>query len=329
MTGSEFMAIALSNPDYLPARKILQARGLDFTPASCRPSIITQILTLTPDDFDNPIFSYIAEANATGRDIDEVIIRANATDRKTSYVENFFKSFEDEKTPERLFIIIGETGVGKSYMVEKRYPDIPQYACNKSLDPYSLCYFLADIDGTGLKPYETPFLERLKKGGAVFLDEISELSHETLMFIQGLTDEKKTVVIGNEVIHIAKTFRIIATMNPPSETDERTPLGDAILGRAVGIVFTMTDDLICSRLDVTPNWLNAVRTIYTLVAGAGMMDVRALNFRDYQRFSKYDFETQFKFKMCMGDVTNIEAFEKIQNTVEYEKLLKDVIDARG
>ena len=158
------------------------------------------------------------------------------------------------------------------------------------------------------------------------MDEGNELPQDTLMFIQGLTDEKKNVVIGDETVEIAKGFKILMSLNPPSETDERMPLGDALLGRAVGIVLELTDEIICKRLNVTENWLYAVRTLYNHIRNSGMIDMRDLNFRDYQRFIKYNFETQLQFKVCMGDVTNIKEFRKIQTTGEYQRLLKRILE---
>jgi hypothetical protein len=203
-----------------------------------------------------------------------------------------------------------------------------QYACNRALDVFSLCYYTDDKERNGaMASYETPFLKALKSGGQVFLDEMNELPHETLMFIQGITDEKKSVVIGDEVVHISPTFRILGALNPPSETDERTPLGDALLGRAVGHVLELTDDIISQRINKSKKWLSVVRRLHNYVAQSGMIDVRPLSFRDYQRLAKYDFESQFKFKVCMGDVSNIRNYEKLTLTGEYDRLINEVQNA--
>ncbi len=122
------------------------------------------------------------------------------------------------------------------------------------------------------------------------------------MFIQGLTDEKKRVVIGDELVKISNGFKIIMSLNPPSETDERMPLGDALLGRAVGFVLELTDQIIMKRLKVSEQWLYGVRNLYNHIRNSGMIDMRELSYRDYQRFIKYDFETQFQFKALAGDV---------------------------
>lgn len=280
----------------------------------------------------------ILERVVNGEDLKELIKSANTEQvfihelerklkrQKTDGLESFFNAFENPNTKERLFILLGETGVGKSYVIEKRYPNIVQYACNRSMDTYSLLYYLAD-NGNGLAPHPTPFLKALTDGGKVFLDEMNELPHETLMFLQGITDEKSSIVIGDQTVAISPEFKLIAALNPPSETDERIPLGDALLSRSVGYVLRMTDDLLCKRLNVTKDWLYKVRTLWNYIRNSNLIDVRPLTFRDYQRFSTYDFETQLVYKVSMGDVSNITAMDKIMETGEYQRLLEDVLNA--
>ena len=328
ISPSEMLKIATNNKLFTYARKILSQFNTEFTIYSCSDDMIDTIVNLYDDSRAEELkalVELIIESNSKEQDIEELKINKQQKKKEMDVVDNFFSAFESPNTKERLFIIMGETGVGKSFIVEQRYPNIIQYASNKGLDPYSLCYYLADKDGTGLKPYETPFLQAIRKGEHVFLDEGNELPQDTLMFIQGLTDEKRTVVIGDEIVEIGKGFKIIMSLNPPSETDERMPLGDALLGRAVGIVLELTDDIICKRLNVTEQWLYSVRTLYNHVRNSGMIDMRDLNFRDYQRFIKYNFETQFQFKVCMGDVTNIKEFRKIQTTGEYQRLLERIL----
>jgi hypothetical protein len=328
ITPNQMLHIATNNPNFTVARKILSNYETEFTIFSCSEEMIDKVIELHTKKDESELeklVELIKESNAKEQDIEEIRFNKERKEKELNVVDDFFKAFENPNTKERLFIIMGETGVGKSYIVEQRYPNIIQYASNKGLDPYSLCYYLADKDGTGLKPYETPFLQAIRKGEHVFLDEGNELPQDTLMFIQGLTDEKRTVVIGDEVVEIAKGFKILMSLNPPSETDERMPLGDALLGRAVGIVLELTDEIICKRLNVTESWLYSVRTLYNHVRNSGMIDMRELNFRDYQRFNKYNFETQFQFKVCMGDVTNIKEFRKIQSTGEYQRLLEKVL----
>lgn len=320
----DFLQIVMGNKNYSDALELVKKHGADFTMYSCTDETINLVLGSSQEDLPE-IIERIKKANLEEIYIHDIVVRRK---NKVDPLDMFFKSFESLETKERLFVLLGETGVGKSYIVEKRYPMIPQYACNKLLDPYTLCYYTDDKDKNGsLSNYETPFLKALKRGGQVFLDEMNELPHETLMFIQGITDEKKSVVIGDEVITISPTFRILAAMNPPSETDERTPLGDAILGRSVGHVLRLTDDIICERLGKSQKWLSAVRKFHNYVSQSGMIDVRPLDFRWLQKFVKYDFESQFEYLVSMGDVINIRNYEKLTLTGEYDKLLQEVYNA--
>ena len=318
---TEFLRIAMSNKDYNDAVVKLKGAGADFTIYSCNENIIEKVIKATDDELAE-LSQLINEANEKEIYIDD--IERKIKKAKVDYTEKFFEAVDDPNSKERLYILLGETGVGKSYMIEQRYPNIPQYACNQALDPYSLCYHMDD-KGDGLKPYETPFLKAVKEGGKVFLDEMNELPHDTLMLIQGITDEKKSMVIGNETVDIHPAFKLVAAMNPPSETDERTPLGDALLSRAVGLVIELTDEILVKRLGVKQKWLTEVRRLFNYVRQSGMVDVRPLSYRDYSKMAKYDFETQFKFKVCMGDLSNIHMYESLQDTGEYQKILGQVL----
>lgn len=323
ITKEELLGYLLNNKDFEDASAILKSHNTQFTIYSCNDKNIGLVMS-----GDKKIIDYIKRANNEKKDI-EIIIREETTVTKTQemVVNEFFDYAVNEMSSERLFILMGETGVGKSTVLEERLNKLENsvlYTGNESIDPYQLCFFLADKDGKGLKPYKTPFLDRVEKGGVVGLDELNLFPRDTLMLIQGLTDDKKTIVIGDEIVHIHPKFKIIATMNPPSETDERKPLGDALLGRAVGCVMELTDKIICSRLNIKQQWLDNVRTLYAHIRNTGLIDLRDLDFRDYKKMSKFDFEEQLKFKVCQGDVSNIAEFRKIKETGEYKKLLTEI-----
>lgn len=318
ISPAEFQRIS-STKEYATARGILKMHGADFSSYNLTQETVDKLVS---GEYDEAFMKAMKKSYDESIDIDVILIQS------VDKVSEFFSAFEDENTKERLFLLIGETGVGKTYEITSRYPNIIKYACDKSIDSYSLMWFLADTDGTGLKPHATPFQKAIVEGHAVYMDEINLLPFETLMLLQGLTDEKEDMVVGDKVVTIHKNFRILGTMNPPSATDERTPLGDALLGRAVGLVMKLTDDMIISRLDTTQEFLDSVRSLHRFCKMSGSLtDVRELSFRDYQRFLKYDFETQFEFKMAVGETSNVQAFANIQSTGEYQKKLKEVYNA--
>lgn len=329
-TENILIKIAMTNKNYKKADEILKLFNTQFTINSITNEIVDKVVELYENeelDEIKELVECINESNTTGKSVEEVKalreIERRQESRKTERINRFFSEVKDPNNKERLYILIGESGVGKSYLIEKELPDVPQYACNKYLDPYSLCYTLTQTESGELAPVESVFLKALKNGGIVFLDEMNELPHDTLMFIQGITDEKKNVVVGGEKIDIHPEFKIIASLNPPSDTDERTPIGDALLGRAVGLVLELTDQIIISRLGCTQKFLNLVRRLH-LTISTSFDDVRDLTFRDYQRFLKYDFEDQFQFKVCMGSINNIKNYNAIKETGEYINLVNEI-----
>ena len=259
--------------------KRLKPFNESLTLFSTTPELIDRFLNMNEQEFKE-VVDKIKIANKEERFLDLFIdLKERPADNER--LEAFFSHFE-KPSKERLFLLIGETGVGKSYSVEKRFPNIIQYACDGMLDPYRLMFELTN-KGEGLEPVPTPFNIALQKGGLVMLDEINELPMDTLMFLQGLTDEKKSVVVGERIVEIHPNFKILGTLNPPSETDERKPLGDALLGRAVGFVMKLTDELIAERLDISLDYIKSIRELHNYIRYSGLEDVRELNFRDFKK----------------------------------------------
>jgi len=314
------------------ARQILKdanQENLVFTIYSSNPSIIERVIN---DNDKTEIFDLIKTANTSNKDIETVIFERKYRKTTKAPLEQFFDAFDNPSTKERLFILMGETGVGKTYLVEKRYSNLPIWNCNKALEPYDLCYFLADIDGSGLKPHETPFLKAVRgefEDCRIILDEFNNLPFDTLMFIQGLTDEKESIVLFDKRIKISPKFKILATQNPPSRTDDRQPLGDALLGRSVGFVLEMTDDMIVERLGASKKWLSLIREQFREIQASRMTDIRMLDYRDFQKFFKYDYETQLKYKVSQGDIENIAKFNQIAQTSEYQSKVQEILQERA
>jgi hypothetical protein len=334
ITQEEFRDLFMNDPNYPIAREALDKLGyeeLSLSPYNTNANMLKVIVALKSQGADNQI-KELAElmtiAHDTQTDIDIVIKSEERKKTKRNGLESFFAAFEDKKSPDRLFILVGETGVGKTYIATNRYPKATVLNCHEGIDAYSLMYSLEPNAQGQLIPTKTPFHNAVLEGHSTIMDEMNLLPHETQMLIQGLTDRKSHIVVGSEIVKIADGFRILATMNPPSETDERRPLGDALLGRAVSYVLELTDDIICQRLKVSKKWLSAIRNLYNHLRASGFIDVRNLDYRDYDKMSRYDFEEILKSKICQGDVSNIRNYATVIQTGEYEKLCDDVRNAQ-
>lgn len=326
--------IVINNKKYPEAKKILldyyekveKAQGKYHMPArisiySATPNTIKRIIE---DEDKAEIIELVRESLEQKTEIAKLLLKKEAERRNQDKLESFFELFDKGLGGRRLFILAGETGVGKTYSVLKRYPDISTYTCTKALDPYSLLKVYDDKDGKGMRAVKTPFYFDLVEGRPTFFDEINNGNWEFLMMLQGITDDKDHFVFEDEVIPIHPNWRAICTMNPNSDTDERQQLGDALLGRSIGVIMTLTDEILIERLGVDAEWLSLVRKLFIYVRSSGFIDVRDLNYRDYESLFKADFETQFEWLFGRGDIENIRSFNAIKESQEYREEINKI-----
>jgi hypothetical protein len=337
ITREEMTKIILNDPEYDTVQTILSKHKLevDFTVYTMSKNVLLTFIKLdNANDIKGikDLVALITEANTREKDLEELIFEKTMKAQQVDGLGQLLNAFEDDNNPDRLFVLIGETGVGKTHLLTQRYKDqdIPFYSANEGVGAYELMFSLEPSDNGELTPKPTPFMLAVigdgngSGGKKVRVDEVNLYPHETLMLIQGLTDRKDTIVIGSKQYKIAKGFKILATMNPPSETDERKPLGDALLGRAVSYVLELTDDILIQRLKVSAEWLSLVRQLFNHIRASGFVDVRDLNYRDYDKMTRYDFENIIKAKVCQGDVQNIRTYNTVRNTGEYDKLVAKI-----
>lgn len=266
-------------------------------------------------------------ANEQKRSIDEVMYELELETQVKDNLGEILSAFESPTNEDRLFLIMGETGVGKTYLTTQRFlsKGYPMIAMNSSMDPFDLMYeLMPDPNTKELVQKPTLFHNAIVQGIPVIIDEFNAANHNTKMFIQTLTDKKPYITLGSKMVNIAKGFKILGTMNPPSETDEREPLGDALLGRAITHIIELTDEIICDRLKVSKEWLNGVRELFGYIRNSGFIDVRDLDYRDYDKMVRYDFENQLKSKVCQGDVSNIKLYAQVRSTGEYNQKVMEI-----
>lgn len=335
---NELAKNALKYPDlFNRTSSVLERHGTEWTIYSITTEIMFELdgyanSNLELSDVGMELMLLIKKANEDKSSV-EAVRRQNEMEKRSksrnkNRIENFFNKVKDKSFKSRLYVIMGETGVGKSYLVKQEIPDALFYACNEDMEADVFISAIVKDETHGIVPEETIFLQAMREGKVVVMDEMNKLPVSSLALIQGVTDEKDSVVIGSRVYKIHENFKILATMNPPSETDIRIPLGDALLGRAIGLVLSIDDKTILDRIGngITQQFLNLVRQMFFYVRAAGLEDIRDLSFRDYKSFWEYDFAEQFKFKMCQGDVRNIMEYAKLEETGEFVDLLKRIED---
>lgn len=120
----------------------------------------------------------------------------------------------------RMKIYYGPAGTGKT-TVALTETDNRCIVCNASMLPADLMEDFIFNEG---QPTFNPSVlcDCMEKGLPIVLDEINLLPFDSLRFLQGITDGKKTVTYKNRTISIADGFQIIGTMN--------LALGGAIYG---------------------------------------------------------------------------------------------------
>lgn len=172
------------------------------------------------------------------------LIAERSNDEAISYVENYVKlighpdaemiisklksiEFEDiinnikliggnTKVNNRLELIFGPAGTGKTYQAINDNPSSSVINCHSNMEPQDLLTKYIFIDG---KPVEvkSPLIEAMEEGKAIILDEISLLSYECLAMLQGYLDNKKSFNLfingKNESINIKEGFKVVGTMN--------------------------------------------------------------------------------------------------------------------
>lgn len=112
----------------------------------------------------------------------------------------------------RLKIYFGPAGTGKTTKAIEESGNDAIVVCHSSVLPQDI---FEDFDFKDGKPtFKGSILKKgLIEGYTVVLDEISNLPFETLRFLQGILDGKKTFSYKGETINVHKDFNIIGTMN--------------------------------------------------------------------------------------------------------------------
>lgn len=111
----------------------------------------------------------------------------------------------------RLKVYYGSAGTGKTTLAQKESGG-RCIVCNNSMFPSDIMEDFVFVDG---QPSFDPsiFWECMEKGEKIVLDEINLLPFDTLRFLQGLLDGKKSFNYKGRTVNIKDGFEVIGTMN--------------------------------------------------------------------------------------------------------------------
>ncbi len=214
----------------------------------------------------------------------QATISTDITKRSTNAekLEYFKARILDPQNPTKLFFISGETGSGKTTWAHKEFPDAPIVACSGEFQAFDL--FWQPNPQDPLNPLPTEFslcLQGKGKSDIIILDEVNMLTGSALGVIQQIGDGVKDTmqIIGGNTITVNPKLKVICTMNPDSDTDVRSALGDAVLSRSEGIVYNLTLKEKADRFGCPARFVDNLLELYNLAVEAGMVSVRKLDAR--------------------------------------------------
>ena len=111
----------------------------------------------------------------------------------------------------RMKVYYGPAGTGKTTIAQQE-TDNRCIVCNSAMLPSDLMEdFVFDSGNPTFNP--SILCECMEKGLPIVLDEINLLPFDSLRFLQGITDGKKSIIYKNRTININDGFQIIGTMN--------------------------------------------------------------------------------------------------------------------
>lgn len=114
-------------------------------------------------------------------------------------------------TNARLKIYYGSAGTGKTTMAMKEANN-NVVVCNSAMLPTDLLEdFAFDNGKAGF--HKSALWIAMEEGKKIVLDEINLLPFESIRFLQGITDNKQSIVYKGQTINIKDGFQIIGTMN--------------------------------------------------------------------------------------------------------------------
>lgn len=135
---------------------------------------------------------------------------------------------------DRLTILFGPAGTGKTTKVLNDYPNIVKFNCNPSLIPSDIMEDFELKDSVSNLALSS-IVKCAIGGEPILLDEIGALSPQCLETLQTLTDNTTKFVWKGQEIEIKKGFKIIGTMNV-EVNGRRFTLPEPLVDRAEDLI---------------------------------------------------------------------------------------------
>jgi len=140
-------------------------------------------------------------------------------------------------------LLIGETGIGKTYVLQHLAKEKNQKVVRISLNGE---IGINELLGKWLVKEGSTYwqdgvlVECMRKGYWVILDEINAALPEVLFCLNSLLDDARSIVIAEkdgELVKPHENFRLFATMNPPGEYTGTKELNKALLSRFAIVLY--------------------------------------------------------------------------------------------
>lgn len=181
----------------------------DFVPSFRFTNTLAQKVMKSQTEAKNYINHYFALTGSSFANDVEQKIRSKEFSELLKKIKEYGAPAQEINN--RFKVYYGSAGTGKTTLAQSE-TDNRCIVCNSSMLPADLMENFIFKDG---KPDFNPSMlwECMEQGKPIVLDEINLLPFDSLRFLQGIVDGKRSFYYKNREVHINDGFEIIGTMN--------------------------------------------------------------------------------------------------------------------